>query len=178
MLGGLQCVLYISIAESPYILLEYCMFGKLKDYLQSCDDVLMELELPVKLSDYTDNVQGLNHSVEYINILQSNYTRYNSSSKIQTKDSKESSMLNVPSDSGYGDSIAYVPESIDSGYTSQSICGSLLPVSRDYANSPGVLYNQDITNFALQIAHGLQHLESLKVAALCPHTIFGLYLLL
>ena len=158
-----MCI-YTSIAESPYILLEYCMFGKLKDYLRSCDDVLIELGLPVKLSEYSVDVQGSSHSVEYINILQSNPTCYNSSSKMMTTDSKNGSMLNVPSDSGYGDSIAYVPESIDSGYTSwRSIGESLVPVSRDYANSPGMLYNQDITNFALQIAHGLQHLENLKV---------------
>lgn len=138
------------------------MFGKLKDYLQSCDDLLIELGLPVKLSDYTVDIQESHHSVEYINILQSN-TNYNSSSKMLTIDGKDGSTLNVPSDSGYGDSIAYVPESIDSGYTSWSIGESLVPALRDYVNSPGMLYNQDITNFALQIGHGLQHLENLKV---------------
>ena len=156
--------MYISVAESPYILLEYCMFGKLKDYLQSCDDVLVELGLPVKLGDYSD-VQGSHCSLEYTNVLQSNCTCYNSYSKILTRDSKDSPTLNVPSDSGYGDSIAYVPESIDSGYIGGE---SLVSVSRDYANSPGTLYNQDIINFALQIAFGLQHLEKFKVY-FCSH---------
>ena len=125
----------------------------------------------MELSDYPDGVQGLSHSLEYVNILQSNCNCYNSYSKILNKDSPT---LNVPSDSGYGDSIVYVPESIDSGYTSWSIGGdSLVPVSRDYANSPGTLYNQDITNFALQIAYGLQHLENLKVTLLsiCDYRI-------
>lgn len=99
------------------------MFGKLKDYLRRCDDVLTELGLPVKLSDYTVDVQESCHSVEYINILQSN-SNYNSS-KILTTDDKDGSMLNVASDSGYGDSIAYVPESIDSGYSSLSIASTL-----------------------------------------------------
>ena len=138
------------------------MFGKLKDYLQSCDDVLIELGLPVKLNDYTVDVQESRHSMEYINILQSN-SNHNSSAKMLTTDCNDVSMLNVPSDSGYGDSIAYVPESVDSGYTSWSISESLVPASRDYINLPGMLYNQDITNFALQIGHGLQHLENLKV---------------
>ena len=162
----LECVnvLYISIAESPYILLEYCLFGKLKDYLQSCDHALVELGLPVKLSDYLEDVQGSCYSLECANILQNNCNCYNSYSKILNKDNPT---LNLPSDSGYGDSIVYVPESTDSGYTSWSIGGdSLIPVSRDYANSPGILYNQDITNFSLQIAYGLQHLENLKVTFL------------
>ena len=77
------------------------MFGKLKDYLQNCDDVLIELGLPVKLSDYTVDVQESRHSMEYINILQSN-SNYNSSAKMLTTDCK-----------GYGDSITYVLESVD-----------------------------------------------------------------
>ena len=139
--------------ESLYIILEYCAFGRLKDYLG----------LPVKLSDYSSgSVHGSDSgfSMGYVNILQS--TSYNSYSKFLTKDN---SLLNMQSDSGYGDSIVYAPESVDSGY---SVGESVMSTSRDYANSPGILYDQDITNFALQIAHGLQHLENLKV--FCAHT--------
>lgn len=145
------------------------MFGKLKDYLQSCDNTLAESGLPVQLSDYScGSVHGSysSSSMGHVNILQS--TSYNSYSKFLTKDN---SLLNIQSDSGYGDSIAYAPESVDSGY---SVGESMISISRDYANSPGILYDQDITNFALQIAHGLQHLENLKV--FCAHTknFFGI----
>jgi len=153
------------IAESLYIILEYCVFGRLKDYLQSCNNTLSELGLPVKLNDYSSgSVNGSNSSpMGYMNILQS--TSCNSYSKFLTKDN---SLLNIQSDSGYGDSIVYAPESVDSGYSE-----SITYISRDYANSPGILYDQDITNFALQIAHGLQHLQTLKVFVHIQ-TLFGI----
>ena len=150
-----------STVESLYLILEYCLFGRLKDYLITCDSVLVELGMSVKLSDYSvDAVQTSYQSTEYVNTLQSGSAGYNSYSKML---SKENSLLNMPSDSGYGDSIAYIPESIDSGYTSWSVEEPWGYLSRDYTNTPGLLYNQDLTNFALQIAHGLQHLEGLKV---------------
>ena len=139
------------------------MFGRLKDYLKICDSALVELGIPVKLNTYSDNVQGLYSPVEYINTLQhSSSNNFNSYYNILAKDI---SPLNAPSDSGYGDSIAYVPESVDSGYTSWSIGGYQAYSSRDYANTAGVLYNEDLTNFALQIAYGLEHLENLKVCS-------------
>lgn len=160
------------------------MFGKLKDYLKSCDNALIKLGMSVKLYDYSDDtqkrcsteyinisqgVQKACHPIGYINTSQNDSTNYNSYL------TKENLLLNMPSDSGYGDSIAYVPESVDSGYRSLSDDDFLPSLSRDYANSPGILYNQDITNFALQIACGLQHLEALKV--LCTHAKFQTQLL-
>lgn len=135
------------------------MFGRLKDYLVTCDSALVELGMPVKLSDYSEAVHGSYNTMEYVNMLQNGGTSYNSFNNL----TKDNALLNVPSDSGYGDSIAYVPESVDSGYTSGSVNESRVYISRDYANTPGILYNQDLTNFALQIAYGLQHLENLKV---------------
>lgn len=146
------------IAKSLYIILEYCKFGRLKDYLKSCGNALETLGLPVKLGNYSDYIQESYDSLKYMNILQSN--NCNSYSNVLPK---KNSCLNVASDSGYGDSIVYIPESVDSGYTSGSVAESLLNLSRDYVNSPGILYYQDVTNFALQIAFGLQHLENLKV---------------
>lgn len=41
------------------------------------------------------------------------------------------------------------------------------PVTRlahDYVNTKGLLYMEDVANFALQVAQGLQHLETLQVS--------------
>lgn len=140
------------------------MFGILKDYLRTCDSALVELGVPVKLNAYSDNVQGLYiySPTEYVNTLHRSNNNFNSYYNILARDI---SPLNAPSDSGYGDSIAYVPESVDTGYTSWSIGGYQASSSRDYANTAGILYNEDLTNFALQIAYGLQHLENLKVCS-------------
>ena len=167
----------VPTVEPPYVILEYCMFGRLKDYLKTCDSILVELGVPVKLNAYSDDIQGPHSPVEYINTQQHSGNTYNSYYNILGKDI---SPLNVPNDSGYGDSIAYVPESVDSGYTSWSIGGYQGYSSRDYANSPGTLYNQDLTNFALQIAYGLQHLENLKVLIfwMCKCSSFRLCFLL
>ena len=54
-----------STVESLYLILEYCLFGRLKDYLITCDSVLVELGMLVKLSDYSvDAVQTSYQSTE------------------------------------------------------------------------------------------------------------------
>lgn len=40
------------------------------------------------------------------------------------------------------------------------------PLIHDYINSKGLLYMEDVTNFALQLARGLKHLEDHKVIIL------------
>ena len=153
---------YISIANSLYIILEYCMFGRLKDYLQSCDNTLAELGLPVELGDNLNSpvfAKGSSTSTDYVNILQSG-----SSSSYVKLLMRKFSLLSAQSDSVFSENtIAYSSESVDSDYRPINHAESLITLSRDYTNSPGALYNEDITNFALQIAYGLQHLEELKV---------------
>ena len=43
--------------------------------------------------------------------------------------------------------------------------------AHEYTNCQGFLYMEDVQNFALQIAQGLQHLEMLEVCSLLKHTI-------
>ena len=47
--------------------------------------------------------------------------------------------------------------------TSVPLAHSVAPIGHDYINSKGLVYMDDIHNFALQIACGLQHLASLQV---------------
>ena len=137
------------------------MFGRLLDYLQSCNSALEKLELPIELQDYQNSGKGKESScsTDYINILRST-----ASSSSYAKLLRKASVGSMQSDSVFCDSsIAYAPESIDSDYSLSSYAGPMITVSRDYENSPGPLNNEDVANFALQIAHGLQHLEKLKV---------------
>ena len=138
------------------------MFGKLKDYLQNCHKALTELGIPVELRNYqnsSSNVHGSSCSTDYVNILQTS-----SCSSYAKLLMRRSSVGSTQSDSVfYEGSIAYAPESVDSDYNTMSYAGSGISYYRDYTNTPGTLYNEEIANFALQIACGLQHLEKLKV---------------
>ena len=49
------------------------------------------------------------------------------------------------------------------GVSPTSLAHSVAPLLHDYANCKGVVYMEDVQNFALQIACGLQHLEKLQV---------------
>jgi len=80
-----------------------------------------------------------------------------SSSTLATRDN---SLL---SDAALNDNVAYVPESLNSDYKPWTPASETVSLSRDYLNSPGMLYNEDLVNIALQIAYGLQHLEKLGV---------------
>ena len=142
--------------------------GKLKDYLRSCDSALVELGLPVELRNYqncSNQGKGSSCSTDYVSIMRST-----TSSSSYAKLLRKTSVGSMQSDSvSYDGSIAYVPESVDSDYNLLSYAESLMTLTRDYANSPGVLYSKDIVNFALQIAYGLQHLEKLKVCFVCMY---------
>lgn len=141
------------------------MLGRLKDYLQSCNSTLVELGMSVELRNYqnSDSGKGSSCSTDYINILQSS-----SSSSYAKLLMRKASLSSMQSDSVFYDgSIVYAPESVDSDYRTINYTDSSISLCRDYANSLGTLYNEDITNFALQIASGLQHLERLKVRVFC-----------
>jgi hypothetical protein len=42
---------------------------------------------------------------------------------------------------------------------------SVTPIGHDYINTKGLVYMEDVHNFALQIACGLQHLANMQVIA-------------
>ena len=47
--------------------------------------------------------------------------------------------------------------------TAVPLAHSVAPIGHDYINSKGLVYMEDVHNFALQIACGLQHLASMEV---------------
>ena len=47
--------------------------------------------------------------------------------------------------------------------TAIPLAHSVAPIGHDYINTKGIVYMEDVHNFALQIACGLQHLASMEV---------------
>ena len=47
------------------------------------------------------------------------------------------------------------------------IAHTVSPLAHDYVNSKGLVYMEDVMNFALQIACGLQHLQNMQVYCHC-----------
>lgn len=48
---------------------------------------------------------------------------------------------------------------------------SVSPLSHDYVNSKGLVYMEDVMNFALQISCGLKHLQNMQVLPLCSNIL-------
>lgn len=57
------------------------------------------------------------------------------------------------------------------------VAHTVSPLSHDYVNSKGLVYMEDVMNFALQIACGLQHLQNMQVLALYSSVILNLQVL-
>ena len=56
--------------------------------------------------------------------------------------------------------------------TALPLAHTIAPIGHDYLNTKGLVYMEDVHNFALQIACGLQHLASMQVS-LTPATRQG-----
>ena len=141
------------------------MYGKLNEYLRSCQEALVQLGLPIQsvnLQDASNFVRKSSNSTDYVNILQSN-SNSNTYLNLHQVLTRDNSLLSEQSDSVFSDNVAYMPESVDSYQKPYTPASDIVSLSRDYASSPGLLVNEDIVNFALQIAYGLQHLEKLNV---------------
>lgn len=48
------------------------------------------------------------------------------------------------------------------GGTATPLAHTLVPITHDYVNCKGLVYMEDVENFALQIASGLKHLSEME----------------
>lgn len=48
--------------------------------------------------------------------------------------------------------------------TALPLAHSVAPIGHDYINTKGLVYMEDVHNFALQVACGLQHLATMQVS--------------
>lgn len=150
-----------------YLIIEFAIHGSLKDYLHQCMEVVEKLNHTPRiirlhrkrhpsLSSYSPGVQR-----EKVPLSQQSSV-FSMTSQISRTDTNPliSPSMNSPSDLSYTGPI----KTRNRCLTQDSGKGSLSsePV-HDYINCKGLIYMEDVMNFALQIACGLQHLEKLQV---------------
>jgi len=155
------------------------MYGRLKDYLLECRRVVTHSShLPIHIANTTEPTF---HSKE--RLLRTVQVQFSSTS------SGYGSMIGkyLTESQGSIGSASHSRESQDNLYSSSvdtmatdgvfevaSDCRNVCDepeylyqpnteLSCEYINSPGLIYEEDVINFAVQIASGLEHLERLKV---------------
>ena len=166
------------------MIIEYANYGSLKDFLKLCEEAVLRLNhIPQvqmfrsRTSSASTNSSSYPHLVCKIplsnqnSVFSSNGTPTTLVTAVNSSKFDFSSPLNlarerlVTQDSGFfGDNVDTSPQAayievLDGGSTAHSV----VPLTHDYTNSKGLLYMEDIQNFALQIASGLKHLEDIQV---------------
>lgn len=146
------------------------MYGKLKDYLLECKRIATQNGcLPLRIASTVatapefhgskkilQTIQFSSLSSGYGSIIGKCYT--DSQESIGTKDSDDNlysgSMDTITTDGVFDTSDSKsMYENSEDIYTEDN----------EYCNSPGLIYEEDVINFSLQIANGMEHLEKLKV---------------
>ncbi|XP_065920092.1 fibroblast growth factor receptor homolog 1-like isoform X2 [Dysidea avara] len=162
------------------IVVEYAMYGKLKDCLLECKRVVTHSShLPIHIANTTEpalhsrkrllrtvQVQFSSTSSGYGSMI-GKYSTESQGSIGSTSHSQESQ------DNLYSSSVETMATDgvfeITSDY--RNVCSDetedkFQPNTEftcEYINSPGLIYEEDVINFALQIASGMEHLEKLKI---------------
>lgn len=190
-------LIFMFLGGPIYLIVEYAAHGSLKDYVCECGDVLKKLNhiphiaalsrrshhRPSLTSCTSSRLPLSQQSSVFSDISLSSRTTYNPSPTSSQPPSlsvclEQSTAATAAATSSTG-TAAVVPRSRcltqDSGFcgeagkndTQLSLETAASTTSRDYINCKGILYMEDVLNFALQIACGLQHLEELEVGNLC-----------
>ena len=170
------------------MIIEYARYGSLKDFLKECEQVVLQLNHVPQVMSYKSHQNSSTHSPcstcsTYPQLV--DRTQLNSYSGVFSPDNtstpstattgqgmfqfpptKQISMTRerlTTQDSGFGD---YSPQAAFSDALGDDslIAHSVAPLTHDYVNSKGLLYMEDVQNFALQIACGLKHLEESQVS--------------
>ena len=147
-------------------MLEYAMHGKLKDYLLECKRVASHNGcLPVHIASImAPEFHGSRKILQAIQFssLSSGYGSigkcYNDSQEsIDSDDNLYSSSVDTITTDGVFDML-------DSKSEYSEDLFHVHKGSNEYCNSPGLIHEEDVINFSLQIASGMEHLEQLKVS--------------
>lgn len=147
------------------------MYGKLKDYLLECKRVATHNGcLPLRIASVVapefhggkkvlQAVQFSSLSSGYGSIIGKCYT--DSQESIGTKDSDDN-LYSGSMDTITTDGVFDIPDNKNTYESSEDIFHTYVE-ENEYCNSPGLIYEEDVINFSLQIASGMEHLERLKV---------------
>jgi len=152
------------------------MHGKLKDYLLECKRVVTHNGcLPLRIAStaplefhgsrkFVQATQFSSLSSGYGSIIGKYST--DSQASISTKDSEDnlysSSMDTMTTDGVFDVADSCSRTTCDHTEDTFHTCTE----HSEYSNSPGLIYEEDVINFSLQIASGMEHLERLKVGSI------------
>lgn len=162
-----------------YLIVEFAIYGSLKDYLHQCKEVVLKLNHVPQIVNsrrrshhpsISSTYPALRREREKIPLSQQSsvFSEISQSSRVNAASSSSSSSSTPTSfHSTQGGPRARCPTQ-DSGFCGGEPGTFQLSsyVARDYINCKGLLYMEDVMNFAFQIACGLQHLEKLKVTVM------------
>jgi hypothetical protein len=173
-----------NLAGPVYLIVEYAMHGNLKDYLHQCKEAVERLNRRPLIARGSRRRQPSSLSSGYhafvlqekipLSQQSSVFSDVSHTSRIDCPSpdclgSTESGVRRLTQDSGLGaegkgsissEGVAVVGASDAASVTNPS------EEANDYINCKGLLYMEDVSNFALQIACGLQHLDHLKVCTI------------
>ena len=189
--GNLQHASFFS-GGPIYMIIEYANHGSLKDFLKSCEEAVTKLHHTPQFRIYRSRrtssastcstrypQQVCRQSVSAQNSVFSNLgtptTATTTASSSGNFDFSSTPALHesltrerlITQDSGFfGESASQATFNDVLAITPTSnMAHSIAPLTHDYVNNKGLLYMEDIQNFALQIACGLKHLEDIEVSA-------------
>ena len=147
------------------------MHGKLKEYLLECKRVATHNGcLPLCIASGTASefhgskkvlqaVQFSSLSSGFGSIIGKCYT--DSQERIGANCS-DNNLCSSSMDTITTDGVFDMPDNKSKYESSEDIFYTYAEDS-EYCNSPGLIYEEDVINFSLQIANGMEHLEKLKV---------------
>ena len=181
---------FVFTGGPVYMIIEYANHGSLKDFLKCCEEAVLKLnhipqvqqsfrscrtsstnsgsstyphfvfKLPLSAQNSVFSSAGTPTAL----IPSASSSRFDLSSANHEQSSREDRL--VTQDSGFfGENVDQAAFNGASGgvLTAHTVA----PLTHDYVNSKGLLYMEDVQNFALQIACGLKHLEEIQVRCLC-----------
>lgn len=168
------------------LIVEYATYGNLRDFLRQCEEVVLSLNhLPhIPRNRYADCYKACYDVICSTSALsfRSRTRTFSASSTCSTQPliTRQDSSVFTP---GSGQTHFVFPSPtghVSSGSCSSSngelkltaqhpsaaavpLAHSVAPIGHDYLNTKGLVYMEDVHNFALQIACGLQHLANMQV---------------
>lgn len=147
------------------------MYGKLKDYLLECKQIATHngcLPLCIAASITRQEFHGSKKVLQAVQFsslssgygsIMGNWYSTDSQGSIATKDSSDN-LYSSSVDTLTTDGVFDMLDGRDTYEYSEDMSHSEY---NEYCNSPGLIYEEDVINFSLQIASGMKHLEKLKV---------------
>ena len=167
------------------MIIEYANHGSLKDFLRSCEESVLKLNhIPqVQQSFRSSRTSSTNSgSSTYPHLV----FKLPLSAQNSVFSSSGTPTALIPPASSNSFDFSYTHHQIsrearlvtqDSGFFGENVdqaafndasggaltAHTVAPLTHDYVNSKGLLYMEDVQNFALQIACGLKHLEDIQV---------------